>query len=80
MITATRAAASSPRFTLLVKTTAMNTMPTMSSMIASARRKIRRRPGSPLPKIAKTPSANAMSVAVGMGQPAAASDPAVIAR
>ncbi len=49
----------------------MKMMPMMSSRIARASRKTRTREGSPLPNIASTPSANAISVAVGMGQPGA---------
>ena len=40
-----------------------------SSKIASASRKIRAAEGMPLPKIARTPRANAMSVAAGIGHP-----------
>jgi hypothetical protein len=40
-----------------------------SSMIASARRKTRTLPGMDFPSSASTPTANAMSVAVGIAQP-----------
>ena len=60
---------------------AMSRIPTRSSMIASASRMARMRCGSrPRPTIASTPSENAMSVAVGTGQPPSCPEPAVIAR
>ena len=52
-----------------MKKIAMSTIAIKSSKIARASRKMRACLGSPLPKIASTPSANAMSVAVGIGQP-----------
>ncbi len=73
--TATAAPASAAMFTPSVKSTAMKMMPTMSSRIARARRNTRSAAGSPLPKTASTPRAKAMSVAVGIGHPAVASDP-----
>jgi hypothetical protein len=45
----------------------------MSSMIATARSKMRRAGGTRLPRSARTPTANAMSVAIGTPQPARAS-------
>ncbi|MNT96895.1 hypothetical protein D3C72_2390950 [compost metagenome] len=52
---------------------------TMSSMMASASRKMRSGAGMDLPSSARTPTANAMSVAVGMAQPlrSAGSCPAI---
>ena len=53
-----------------VNNTAISTMAPRSSMTASASRKMRSAGGAPRPSSASTPSANAMSVAVGIGQPA----------
>jgi|GEM_PF-4413506 len=55
----------------VVKKNAMRTIAMRSSMTARARRNARTRAGRPRATSDSTPSANAMSVAVGIGQPAA---------
>jgi hypothetical protein len=60
----------------VVNNTAISTMAPRSSITASASRKIRSDAGARDPTRASTPSANAMSVAVGIGHPASDSPPA----
>src|SRR5581483_5224101 len=60
--------------------TAMTTMAPMSSTMASVNRKRRTDDGAPRPTIARTPSANAMSVAIGIPHPRAASPDLTTAR
>lgn len=61
-------------------TTAMMMIAMRSSSTASASRNTRMPLGSPRPNMASTPSANAMSVAVGIGQPCVYCVPAVTSR
>lgn len=61
-------------------TTAMMMIAMRSSSTASASRNTRMPLGSPRPNMASTPSANAMSVAVGIGHPCVYGVPAVTSR
>ena len=78
--TASSARASIPMLTSVANSTAMKTIPTMSSRIARASRNTRTEAGRPRPNTASTPSAKAMSVAVGTGHPDSTPLPAVMAR
>ena len=75
--TAPMAATSDVKSNPWANNTAMSTMAIRSSMTASANRNTRMLAGSPRPTRAINPSANAMSVATGMGQPRANSGPAI---